>query len=103
MSRDCFRIPEVGEGATLLMWTDRHACTVYEADEKHLLIREDHVDRVDKNGMSESQEYVYTPNPDGVLSIFKPKLNKKTGQKTWHSKAGGILLGTRQHYYDFSF
>lgn len=51
-----------GEGATILHWTDRHAFTVQSVseDKKTVIIQRCDAKRVDKNGMSESQEYDYS-------------------------------------------
>lgn len=54
-------LPEVGKGATILHWTDRTACEVISIskDGKRVIIQEYIPTRVDKNGMSESQQYAY--------------------------------------------
>lgn len=53
--------PEVGKGATLLMWTDRHAYEVMEVlnDGKRVRLRQYDAERTDDNGMSDSQSYKY--------------------------------------------
>lgn len=102
----------IGMGATVLAWTDRHAATVVSYDEKRKIVtvQRDHVKRIDNNGMSESQEYEYTPDTNGMKYSFKLKndrwqqvhFSKKTNR--WKLLKGeGLLLGTRRHYYDFSF
>ncbi len=54
-------IPEVGKGATVLLWTDRHAYEVIEVskDKKRVVIQRYLPERVDDLGMSESQDYKY--------------------------------------------
>lgn len=54
-------IPEVGKGATVLSWTDRHAYEVMEVseDKKRVVIQQYIPERIDGNGMSESQKYKY--------------------------------------------
>lgn len=54
-------LPEVGKGATLLFHTDRYAYEVMEVskDGKRVLIQEYDAERIDNNGMSESQQYKY--------------------------------------------
>ncbi len=93
--------PEVGMGATILMYSDRHAATVVEIlSPKRILIQEDTATRTDKNGMSESQEYAYSPNPKAPVREFSLR---KSGR--WVEKKGStvLMLGERDHYYDYSF
>lgn len=103
--------PEVGMGATILCYTDRRAATVVAWDGKILTVCEDHAKRVDGNGMSESQRYEFSPNPNGYESNFRKNKNgmweevvrnPETGR--WNKTGGyGLLIGRRDHYRDFSF
>ena len=54
-------IPVVGKGATILSYSDRHAYEVISVNKKgdKCFIQEYDAKRIDKNGMSESQEYEY--------------------------------------------
>jgi hypothetical protein len=96
--------PHVGQGATHLGWTDRHAYTVIEViTPKHIRVQRDISTRVDSNGMSEAQEYEFTPNPNGHVEEIRLC---KDGH--WYSKGGmknGRLfsVGYRDSYYDYSF
>ncbi len=93
--------PEVGMGATVLMYSDRHAATVVEIlSPKRILIQEDIALRLDKNGMSESQEYAYGRNTSAVKREFSLR---KDGR--WKEAKGStvLMLGERDHYYDYSF
>ncbi len=105
--------PYVGMPATLLLWTDRNPATVVEVnmDKRYIVVQEDDARRIDSNGMSESQEYEYTRNPNAPRKIFRK--NKK-GQWVEHylnpetnrlvqSRGAGLMLGRRNMYYDFSF
>lgn len=91
--------PKVGDGATILMWTDRHAGTVVKVSPsgKTVTVREDTATRIDSNGMSESQVYEYKPNALG--KEWKFRLTKRG----WRSGSTGVLFGTRQAYHDYSF
>lgn len=82
---------KIGMGATLLFWTDREAATVVSYDEKRMIVgvQEDDAKRIDNNGMSESQVYEFTPNPDAYVQHFK------FGPKGW--------VGVRSKFHDFSF
>ena len=61
------RTPEVGEGATVLHWTDREAATVTEVYPGGLKfrVRVDKATRTDSNGMSDAQTYAYESDPNG--------------------------------------
>lgn len=111
--------PEVGMGVTLLSWTDRYPGTIQKVEEYchkvwlyQIEVTEDEAVRTDSNGMSESQSYEYTPQPDGVRTLFR--FNKKTGE--WVSgrinqetgrfniaRGYGLIIGRREKYHDFSF
>ena len=57
-------VPRVGDGATIVLWTDRIACTVIEVKTpRKIVIQEDNAIRTDKNGMSKTQEYRYRRAP----------------------------------------
>lgn len=63
--------PVVGKGATILHWTDRSAYEVIEVTEngKRCKIQRYNPERVDENGMSESQSYKYEKLTDEVHSL----------------------------------
>lgn len=91
---------QVGDGMTELCWTDRHAFTVIgrSASGKTLTVQQDTATRVDGNGMSESQDYAYTPNPDGR------KYTVRWSPKRHAFVAGDVrFVPGRREYYDFSF
>ena len=105
--------PEVGMGATLLYWSDRHAATVtgYDEVKQIITVQEDHAKRIDKRGMCESQDYEYTRNPDGQFYNFQwckkklrwrqVRMNPETGR--WNKINGiDLQIGYRNEYYDFS-
>jgi len=99
--------PEVGMGATIIMWSDRHAATIIEVARfktgaragqvKAVTVQEDHAQRVDKNGMGDNQHYVYLPNPQGNTWTFKVRPNGSFGDKMW-----SLAIGFRDEHYDFS-
>lgn len=89
--------PKVGDGATICMWSDRHACTIIKVTRCTVTVQEDKAIRTDTNGMSESQTYSYEPDPNGATYVFR---KTKSG---WKSKGVGLLIGVRRHYYDYSF
>jgi len=91
--------PEVGMGATILMWTDRHAATITAVSKsgKTIKVRQDLAKRIDKNGMSEMQTYEYSPNP------LQPEITFRLTKKGWRSNGTSLAIGRRAEYIDFSF
>jgi hypothetical protein len=105
--------PYVGMPATLLSWTDRDPATVVEVNmaKRYIAVQEDNYRRVDSNGLSESQRYEYTPNPDAPVKIFRKdkrgqwvqhRLNPETNRLV-QVRGFGLRLGEREKYHDFSF
>jgi len=108
--------PEVGQGATILHYSDRSAGTVIKVEHKArqtiVTVQEDKATRTDKNGMSETQDYSYEPNPNGPISTFRlndrgtydqVRFNTKTSRFNKVEEGHGLLLGARDAYYDYSF
>jgi hypothetical protein len=95
----------VGMGVTETRWTDRRAYTLIEVlSDKRVVVQEDKARRTDNNGMSESQTYEYTPDPNGtkrVLTLRKDGAWREVGSKK--SGASGWLFGVRRAYHDYSF
>lgn len=94
-------VPTVGMGATILMYSDRHAATVIEiVTPKTIVIQEDTAIRTDSNGQSESQEYEYAPNHEATRREFTLR---KDGR--WRERKGTtvLMLGKRDQYYDYGF
>lgn len=115
MSRQVVGQPEpvVGMGATILCWSDREAGTVVEVftkgKTKYIKVQHDTAIRIDQNGMSESQEYHYSPNPHGQIEIFRIG-RSGLWEAVYLSEfnryvkcSKGLKLGVREKYYDFSF
>lgn len=93
---------EVGMGATVVSWTDRHAGTVIEvnASGSRIVVQEDTATRTDGNGMSDSQSYTFERNENGrtwVATRRKDGSYRLVGGKT------RVLLGHRDKYFDFCF
>lgn len=89
---------EVGDGVTLNLYSDSHACTVIKRTAKTLTVQRDNAKRIDNNGMSDSQEYEYTPNENGNIEVVR--WSNKYNCWMWCDKA--ISMG-RHEYYDYSF
>ncbi len=96
--------PTIGQGATIAMWSDRHAGTIIDVAGNTVVFQQDKATRVDKNGMSESQSYEYAPNPQGKITIFTKRKNGQYVQKGSGMKTGQRLqIGYRSEHYDYSF
>lgn len=103
--------PTVGMGATITVWTDRHAGTVTKWDGKTLTVQLDKATRTDQNGMSDAQKYAYERNPDGLEYQFRR--NKKgqwrpleqsiTGRMVMAKTGHGLILGRRMAFHDYTF
>ena len=72
-------LPEVGKGATVNGWSDRYAYQVVyvSKDQSECVIQRCDSIRIDKNGMSESQEYDYSQLTQDVKTLV------------WRKKKGG--------------
>lgn len=97
--------PTVGMGATICKYSDRHAATVVAVskDGKSVDIQRDTATRTDKNGMSECQDYEYSPNPDASIETYTLRKNGRWVQKGQSLKGQSIAIGYRSEYYDYSF
>lgn len=108
--------PYVGMGATRLYYSDRAAYTIVEVEKLKdgrflIAIQADNAKRIDDNGMSEIQDYEYTPNPQAGKDYFRTtkegtwqqvRKNVETGR--WNIiQNGGLRIGDRDTYHDFSF
>lgn len=103
------RDPEVGDGATILYWSDRAPATIVEVirfktgtrkgEVKAVVVQADKATRTDSNGMSDAQTYEYERIPDAPKRTFT---KRKNGQ--FSDKGGtGLAVGYREKYYDYSF
>ena len=110
MSDSKQREPEVGDGATILMWTDRIAATIVGIERfktgkragqvRAITVQDDRSKRIDSNGRSEMQDYEYSRDADGPKTRFT-----LTAKGTYEVKGGGrgLLVGSREEYHDFTF
>lgn len=97
--------PEVGMGATKLMYTDRAAFTIIAVrNDKTIEVQQDIATRTDSNGMSESQSYDFTPDPNGAKYIVTLRKNGRWVVKGDGAKNGtAFAIGARNQYHDYSF
>jgi hypothetical protein len=103
--------PEVGMGATILMWSDRKAATITEVIRfktgpkagqiKAVKTRGVRAIRTDGNGMSDAQSYIYEEVPEWPESTWTLRQDgtfRKVGDKYTQ-----LAIGFRDEYYDYSF
>ena len=96
--------PKVGEGATELLWSDRHAydVTFVSEDGKQCKIRPCIATRTDKNGYyTESQDYKYEPNPKAkeTLLVYRNGSWRREVKKIyWTQKAMKLTSSERQKF-----
>jgi len=110
--------PVVGMGATVLYWSDRHACTIVEVGTigkaVKVVVQRDRATRTDKLGMTDSgQQYSYAPDPQGARQTFRQgkdgrwhEVHWNRDTKRWNGRAergNGLQIGVRREHYDFSF
>lgn len=99
--------PEIGMGATEVMYSDRVAYTIIDVHKNKdgkvtaIKIQEDNAIRTDNNGQSDVQSYRYEPNPKGEI---KTATLRKTGYFRLKGPKGSIIrIGVRDAYYDYGF
>lgn len=103
-------VPEVGMGATMVLWSDRYAGTITKVytnragEVTAFDYQEDTATRTDKNGMSETQHYEYAPNPEGRTAKVSRRKNG-LWVKVGESARSGLrfAVGRRERYHDFGF
>jgi len=99
-------VPEVGMGATEQVGSDRYPYTIQEVNRggQELVLTMDDFIRTDSNGLSESQEYTYVEQKDGIRRVFTRRKDGRYRLKGTPSTWGGALtVGVRRAYRDPSF
>jgi hypothetical protein len=98
---------KVGDGATYGIGSDRYPFTVVEIkSETTIIVTADNYRRIDKNGVSESQQYEYTPDPNGCrITVTRRKQGDDyVWRKQGDGKGGGVFaFHGRNAYQDPSF
>lgn len=94
--------PEIGGGVTICYWSDCSPATIIEISRTghKITIQEDSWKRIDKNGISECQEYEYSADPKGTVhtaSLRRDGTYRLSGCKT------RVSLKGRRKFHDFSF
>jgi hypothetical protein len=94
--------PEIGGGVTICYWSDCEPATIIAISRTghKITIQEDSSKRLDKNGISECQEYEYATNPEGT--VHTASLRSDGTYRLASSKTRVSLKGRRK-FHDFSF
>lgn len=98
--------PVPGMGATMCMFSDRHAGTIVSISKsgKSLMWRQDKAIVVSGNQMDGSASYRYEEDPEAQEQEFKLRKNGRWVQAGESMRRGtGLALGCRDEYYDPSF
>lgn len=104
----------VGMGVTIVSHGDRHPGTIVEVGMggkfKKVTVQQDAAKRIDKNGISDEQEYTYSRDKFGSVKHFRLRKGKWEEVHTnfrgrWRKLVGGhkIVFGEREKYWDPSF
>lgn len=98
-------VPVVGMGVTFLYYTDRSAGTIIEVrTDRKIIVQADKAIRVDKNGMSESQKYIFEVQGESEKIAVTLRKNGRwvvSGKSSLNGTA--VAIGYREYYHDFSF
>lgn len=95
---------KVGIGATEIVGSDRYPYTVVEVlSDKKIVVQADDYKRTDKNGMSESQTYEYTPNPNSLRVVVTLRKNGRWVREGESGKGRGFAIGHRDAHQDPHF
>lgn len=101
----------IGDGVTLNYYSDEKPATVVEIDSKGkwIKVQMDIAKRIDKNGMSDCQEYEYFRDENGYIRTFYKTRIKDytvftdTGRSTYDSYGIYLSLKVRRKYFDYTF
>jgi hypothetical protein len=95
--------PKVGMGATIIMYSDRHAATIVRVSTpRRIVIQEDKTALVGGSRMSESQEYTFEPNLKAELRTYTKRKDGVWRELADHTTTT-LVIGDRDEYHDPSF
>ena len=89
-------------GATIYYGSDCVPATIIQITNsgKRIVLQEDTAIRIDYNGISEDQSYMYNANSDGTIHIAT---FRKDGSFRISKSRTKVVVGVRRKYYDYSF
>ena len=101
--------PKVGDGATILYWTDRRAYTIVEVGKRpgqngnYVILQRDKATPAEGEKWPVTQ-YDYAPDPNGAKQVFTKRRNGQWIADGSPMKGGTrAALGYRNEYTDPSF
>ena len=96
---------QLGMGITVLAYTDRYPATIISISKssKSFQAQQDKARRIDGNGMSDCQQYVYERDENGCVFEFRKAKNGRYYTEGGQRNGYGCIIGTREKYYDFTF
>jgi hypothetical protein len=97
--------PEIGMGATLCGWSDRHAATIVEViSDKTIVIQQDSFKVIKGSCHDGSAEYEYSRNPEAGKGVYTLRKNGRWVRQGESLKDGyRASVGFRSEYYDPHF
>lgn len=104
--------PVVGMGATILLWSDRHAATIVSVGGKPdawvIEVQEDRAKVISGSDFDGSADYEYSPRPNGRIHTFRFKDGvwrelDREGRLMPKGSGSGLRIGDRLEYRDPSF
>lgn len=95
--------PNIGDGATICLMTDRYPCTIVDVINNRVVIQRDKSIRTDKNGLDESQEYNYERDTTAATEVFSLRKNGKYIRVGSPMSGTFLAIGKRRQYNDPSF
>lgn len=87
--------PKIGDGATLICWSDRHAYTIVDVKKTYILATRDNVERTDRNYQEGPQEYSYQTDPEAV-----PERANLRKDGNYYIGDQALKVGYRNEYED---
>lgn len=106
MSTKEFKKPEVGQDCTMAVGSDRYPFRIIKVTKsgKTFWMKSLDARRIDKNGMSESQTYVYCELPEGLGEIRRVFWRRAKNRTGWYSDQHcPVGVGHAEMYQDPSF
>ena len=95
---------KIGDGVTHHVGSDSYPLTVVQIiNERKIVAQKDNYKRTDNNGLSESQTYEFTPNPEGAKVTLTLRKNGRWVEQGEEMRSSSYSVGERHAYSDASF
>lgn len=93
--------PAVGDGATILGWTDRRAATVIEVKSPTCIVLRE--DKVEWGEWGATKPLSVEPDPNGRVETARKNKDGKWRLSGYGASRPVVLVGVRSPYYDWNF